>query len=722
MRSVLRPLVVILVVAAGILVWLRSSAGDANSAAVPAAAPPATSDPLPAAPVQLGGEARRTEVPAVPEQVAAPTTATVRVRVVAADSNEPLAARRIVARIDPPPIDWHARDSAGPRAAPGEMATSDAGGRVELEVAAATKHRVFEFDAPDGPAIVVEPLAPGATIDVVLQLPVLAEAIFFGRVVDAGAGGPITGASYHIEQGQLFAAPVGEKRAVDADGVFGLRYRPQADRFVRVEAGGYSWAVAPLDKAHGTRDLALEIPLGRSATLEVLVLDGVRAVATARVNASTDGYRMSVAHDLASFYFGRDPQWGAVSGDDGVARIGDIAPNVPLRLVVRAGERTMTLAEPITLAPGESRRIEVRFGSGATIRGRVESSRGEPIADVAIWRVVARMQHRSLLEPYYAPAAATTSDAAGRFAFDDVTAGSWWIGVAPRNPRARGSAQRPARQLAPLAEVITVAASDTVLDVVVRTDEGLFLSGRALDSSGAPVACLVRVFADEGGIHAFATSGSDGGFRVGPLPAATYRLQAAEPPQGGQDRAMDCASEEVVAAAGTSDIELRLRPGTRIGVAMVGPDGAAIDGEVKLDSRTPGFGFTMSASRDGRCTFDGLAPGTYRVSGATAGGLFATRAGIVVRAGEPAPEIALRLEAGAILELRYDGPKAAESYGVYLDGDCIDSDGVEKGASKRFIAPAGEVEVRGFARAGDPPEVHRVKLRVGEKRELVVGR
>lgn len=738
MKLVLRSLVFVLLVAAGWLVWSWSSGTEANSAAArPAVAEVMQSLATPAeerateAP-QVDDETKRVETEvADSEPIAAPTkpttTATIRVTVVARESNEPLEGRHVFAVANPvlaiaggAPKGWALLSSKGVRAAPSEAALSDSAGRVELEVEAGRAHTVHESTSVAGVSVDVAALDAGATVEIVLRIPIGADASFFGRVVDVQTRKPIASARFWVDDSSRGNASKSSGEQVESSGEFELRYRSWEDSFVRVEAEGYAWAVAPLAKEHATRRSALEIPLARCATLEVLVLEGARPLADANVRATTEGYRMSVSTGLSSLYFGGDPHWSAASGAEGVARLVDLAPRAPLTLEVAHEGRKKSLGEPLALEPGETRRIEIRFGAGATIRGRVETSSGAPLADVELWRVVAERRSRTMLENHDKAVATARSDASGQFTFEDVAEGVWSIGVAPkRSDRRRARPEKP-HQLAPVAEPVVVTGTEAVIDVVVRTDEGRFLSGRTLDSSGSVTSCSVLAHNSDSGVFVFGSSADDGTFRLGPLPAGEYRVQASAR-RGGGSGARDSESEDVRALAGASDVELRLLPGGGVSVRLIGPDGAAIDGDLWLDGIAPHSFASMTATRSGRGTFEGLAPGAYFLSASTSSGLFASRSGVVVRAGAATEEIELRLEPGAILELKYAGPEPVETYSVFVDGARIASNGVEKGASARFVVPASAIEVRKLEREGEAPEVHRLTLSAGETRQLTVG-
>lgn len=733
MKLVLRSLIVVVAILVGVVVWLKSPESDAASASPqPAVVEPSESSAAPAelqAPdeprVRDASERTETATAATRSSTAAATTtaattATIRVSVIAAETNEPLAGRRVYALTDPAPSRWAMRSSGGTRAAPGESALSDSAGRVELEVGAGRAHRVRDSEGLDGPAVAVAALEAGATAEIVLRIPTRADASFFGRVVDAQTRQPLASARFRVDPSPTRSSAANEGETVEPSGEFELRYRSWADHFVRVEAEGYAWAAATLGREHLTRETALEIPLARSATLEVLVLEGAQLLADAKVRATTESSRMSVSTGLSGLSFGGVLRWSAESDVGGVARLVDLAPNVPLNLEVAHGSRKQTLGTPLTLEPGEARRIEIRFGAGATIRGRVETSSGAPLANVELWRVVGERRSRTLLENRHKAVATTRSDANGHFTFEDVAEGDWWIGVASNRRDSRPAELDASLHLAPVAEPVAVTSADGVIEVVVRTDAGLFISGRTLDESGEATSCVVFAHSSDSDVFAFGSSQDDGTFRFGPLPAGEFRVQASPKPRFG-DGASSSASDEIRVLAGANDLELRLLPGASLSAMLIGPDGAAVDGELRLQSSDPDFYASVAGTRNGRASFNGLAPGTYRLSAATSSGLFASRGGIVARAGAPTEEIELRLEPGAIVELKYVGPEPVESYSIFVDGECIALDGVEKGAIARFVAPAVAVEVRKHEREGQATEVHQLTLKPGETRQLVVG-
>ncbi|MBK7644816.1 MAG: hypothetical protein IPJ19_17540 [Planctomycetes bacterium] len=77
------------------------------------------------------------------------------------------------------------------------------------------------------------------------------------------------------------------------------------------------------------------------------------------------------------------------------------------------------------------------------------------------------------------------------------------------------------------------------------------------------------------------------------------------------------------------------------------------------------------------------------------------------------------MSAGAKLRVRYAGELPFASIRVEQDGVCFDTDGVEKGASKGFGAPAGAVRVICSLGGNGKKIVRELTLAAGAAQELV---
>src|SRR5438477_538783 len=87
---------------------------------------------------------------------------------------------------------------------------------------------------------------------------------------------------------------------------------------------------------------------------------------------------------------------------------------------------------PLTLQPREKRDVECRVGVGARVEGRVVDQFDKPVTHRSV-RLEATTSQRQAY--YFGPGVNgreqhTTTDDDGRFAFEDISAGTWVIGPA----------------------------------------------------------------------------------------------------------------------------------------------------------------------------------------------------------------------------------------------------------------------------------------------------
>jgi hypothetical protein len=354
----------------------------------------------------------------------------------------------------------------------------------------------------------------------------------------------------------------------------------------------------------------------------------------------------------------------------------------------------------------------VRLGSGASIVGRVEERSGEPVAFCEIWRVAADVPLATLLQSYQKPVDTAATDRDGRFRFEDVPAGTWLVGP-PQVSRWDAEA-RTADALCAVAQPVRVEPSSTQIDVVIRVDRGLYVSGTVLDAGDAAVQqCMVQLTMEDTGLFESGEPDASGHFKIGPLPAGECSLQV-----GGWNGKY-AQTEPIRVRSGASDVVVRVHVGGSIRGRVIDASGQLRDAELVFSRAGEDDGWMMTSAFDGKVEISGLLPGTYALS-ATSGGSFGMRGGLVVRMGEALENIDVLLEPGARLKLRYNGARAFASFEILAAGLLVGGDGLERGTTATHTVPAGEIEVRWRSNL-DPGSTksQRFTLIPGEERELV---
>lgn len=722
MKLALRWIAFVIAIAGITWFWLGRDSTSLSSAAMPeesarveAAVPHELSNSASSsvAPERVADVAEaRVEAAAEPQTAPEPAqTALIRVRVFAKETNAPLAGRLIVARPEKATT-WSTSTTKLAHAEVGEAPTTDEHGRAEFTVVARTAHIVTLLDRMQGDKVEVPALEPGATFDAELGITTEADLFVIGRVIDAETRAAIAGASVsaELDPRRSHVSAIEPTRS-DELGYFEIRAKSWETRLLRVEAENYPWVVIGIGFGHSSRDDALEVPMTRAAAAEVVVLESGRAAANAKVTLSTKSYNLQVKRDMsAHFFLDQDPSWSATTEVNGVARFAGLPARVPLQILVAHQGRSHFESTPVVLEPTEMRRIEVQLGSGVTITGRIQTSSGVAVRGAEIWRVTAESNGPTLLSPYTDVAAKTRSNDEGRFVFEDVGAGDWWIGAAPQ--RTEGGTE----SLAPFAEHVAVRGDEVTLDIVVRTDIGLYIRGTVLDADGKPTDSGVSVINEALGLWEYANAGATHEFAAGPLLQAEYKVSA------GGFGASGVRSNEVIVPAGTEDVVLQLGRAGRMTVRIAPVGGDTVDAELLVALTGVPYGWSITSTRNGVRTYDELSPGTFSVSAKTVEGLCAFRSGIVVTAEGPPTEVELVLERGAVLQVRYVGPDKVCNCSLYANGIVVDSTGFERGTVEMLVGPAGTVELHRWTGKDTPPEVYVLTLGAGEKREIVLGK
>jgi protocatechuate 3,4-dioxygenase beta subunit len=397
---------------------------------------------------------------------------------------------------------------------------------------------------------------------------------------------------------------------------------------------------------------------------------------------------------------------------NGLASVTGLPPRVPLELTIHArGTLARKESAPVTLEPGERRRIEVHVGSGGSIVGRIEDGDGKPVKHCQIWRVAGEPGFEQLLRSYEPPAASSRSDEDGRFRFDDVAQGKWLVGPAPAKDGEPNVSDKSA--IAPFAQPVEIADGAGEVELVLRVDRGLYITGRVLDPSGGGVKDTYASAQQVNGFMSVMERTDDSGqFVLGPLLAGEFDLEA-----GGM-MGPHAKSETVRASAGARDVVLRLRVGGAITGRVVDASGAARECELSLSQPSVEFGWMQTGTRDGSIKFDGLLAGSYNLHAITSDGQIGSRVGIVVGEGETVDGVEVTLAPGARLEVRYAGERHVATYEVLAAGDLCWVSSLESGSQESRVVPAGDLEVRWRTYPETATHSDRFKLAAGEKREV----
>ena len=570
----------------------------------------------------------------------------------------------------------------------------------------------------------LEALALGVRVEVHLVLPGGLDTDFWGRVVDEATREPLAGARVMLQsgRGENFALPAPETATVataDGNGLFRLRVASwRRSATYALEHAGYGTGFFLPDPDHPAPEGAFVYPLRSTATLRIRVFDGgVAGFADGGdVVLTTKAYELAVP-DSSLYISGSDPRWSAPLDAGGRCEL--IVPaRIPLHAKVIGGERAEPVEAPLTLEPGETREVEWRFGEGTLVVGRLLDQEDKPVKGKEIWitrRILAGDAGAEAAFFYDGDArkvhAKTDTDGEGRFRFDDIPAGLWWVG--PMASRASGSDSKlRARSVAPLATGIEIAG-EARREVELRTWRGLGIRGRIVDPFGAP-APKERVSArpTEMGGSMDAISDSDGAFTLGPLVPGEYKIHSGV-------FSKYARAEPVLARAGDEGVVLRLRePGSLHGIVTDPARGGPVPARLWVSGRSSGARAGASAKEDGVFSKAGLSPGLYDIAASTPDGLAGYVLGVEVSAGEDTGPVRVEVKPGARVTVRYTGPTTYANFTVYAGEAPVALDGIHTGTSATHIVPAGPLRVHVKTR-NELERTVEVDLAAGEEREVV---
>jgi hypothetical protein len=379
----------------------------------------------------------------------------------------------------------------------------------------------------------------------------------------------------------------------------------------------------------------------------------------------------------------------------------------------------------------------LRAGATASVRGRVVSPQGMPVAGAAV----------QAYDSAGRPSTAVETDARGRYAIERLDAGDYRVRafkrgfIGSRSGQLRSAVDFLLGSSEPADAMVTLRAGQAADGIDVTMMRASAITGTILDEFGEPMQGVVvnaielRVMA--GRTRAFrvaspptATGRSDdrGQYRLFGLPPGTYLVQAAArellsgtsgyvPQFHPGTPIIDLATPTKLPADSTAtavDVTLQPAPVRRIRGTLFDPDGkpARTTVTLKVSERSNAIQLepvSAFANADGTFAFNNVSPGEYVVQALATGRTGPSAVVAVARhfvaaavtvAGDDPPPLQLQLALGATLMGRvvYEGIPEPPRLGVELQTVPADFDRspmMSSGSTGFILAPDQTFEYRG---------------------------
>lgn len=460
-------------------------------------------------------------------------------------------------------------------------------------------------------------------------------------VVDEESELPIEGAEVR-RGGQVVTRTDADGRAV---------YDLATDAYfpIKLRAEGFGPAIVPLRERREGAEAPFIVRLRRSASARGRVL-GLEHPESFRVQFLTEPSQL--AQPSGSFGFGiggaKDAQTAELDAHGGFEIDG-----LPTKVQVQAlisdanGKWVPLQREPLYFEPGELRTLEWDQAGGASIRGRVVDSEGQPLAGetIGLQSGAGAIRFGISGTDYLRRG---TSDASGAFAFEDLRPGDYLVGVLASKQEQAG------RGTAKVVVQVTVEAGNDVDDLELVVTSSVYLTGNVLGPDGEPVGgTTVLAYSNDLGMMHGRTE-DDGAFRLGPLAPGEYNVMVMVGSKAG-----GAAPPESVVEVPCDPLEIRLLVGATLsGVAIDAQTGEAVPVNTSLHSAL-GELRSSSASGGGRTEFSygALLPGTYHVSAIEPGGRVGILRNVVLESGQTLTGLEIRMQPAGALDCRYRGER-----------------------------------------------------------------
>jgi len=470
----------------------------------------------------------------------------------------------------------------------------------------------------------------------------------------------------------------------------------------RLERAGSELTPPPAPAPAGAPEPAAKAATARGSREKKVVKTGIAGTVI-----GADGRPVARAEVSASIRLkgGRSSSTRNRTGEDGAYLVA-VEPG-SYAVSVRDDRHRPAARADVAVREGEvTRGVDFALEPGPAIVGRVTDDAGAPIAGAQVhaWPQ-ARELGRALPD--------TETDADGRYRLGGIDAGRYEVS-ARSDDHLRG--KRVPVEAPPIGEVV----------VDLTLERGLAIEGIVLDPAGQPVARAtvateVREVETRGSMRMVsggskeATTGDDGRFRLGGLPAGVYDLEA----RLHRPRSSYAPGEARGIAAGTSGVRIALGlAGAIEGVVRDGGTGGPV-ANVRVEARPdagPGDDDDDDRGRAGAVTSEdgtfrlgALAPGAYTVVATGKDRPPAEVRGVVIATGATAT-VEVVLEAGAEVAVRVvalPGRAPVAGARIAVDDRFAYSYLIEGG---RDDSPATDASGR-FALRGLTPGKHRIGAR-----------